>query len=127
MSDKSHIPDHNLLVMQLEMSLTVQEHLVDRNLGSVNVQRQKVHRKTGNSYMSTDVAMRLLGEMLDEMEELEHNQLEVDRCYNSMVEFILEEAEHSASELTKKRRNTKFREYWDKELSAHWHQMHNAE
>ena len=66
--------------------------------------------------------------MLLDLEELSEHQDEVNRCYSALTSFIIEEAERSCNtDLRKKRKTTKYKEYWDKELSTKWKAMHEAE
>ena len=55
-SNRSSIPDHSLLCLDIETSLTVTEQLHGNTLGSKSV-RTKVLRKTGENYMKSDTAV----------------------------------------------------------------------
>ena len=103
LTDKCHLPDQSLLVMEVETSLCVMEQLCNRNLGSVNVQQTKIRRKVGDSYMETDVAQRLLGEMLEELSSKHSTQAEVNMTYNNLTTLVLSEAEKSVETLRKKK------------------------
>ena len=127
LTEKCHLPDHNLLVMDVECSKAVIEQLVNRNLGSVIVQRKKIRRKVGKSYMNTETALRLIGDLLEEMDDVSETQHDINMKYANLVELITNEAECSVNELNKKRLGTKFKEYWDNELTVAWRNMHESE
>ena len=97
------LPDHNLLIMKIEMSMVIRENLLDRNLGSKNVNRKKIYRKVGSSYMESEAAMRVLPILLSDIENLTVNQNNVNKCYEKIITFVLEEAEKSVQRKGKKR------------------------
>ena len=111
------------------MSAIVHKNLInlDRNLGSLNVHRKKVYRKVGETYMNSDVALCVLPMLLNDLENAENSQKEINICYNNLAEFLLKEAECSLRKKSKKRKGTKYKEYWDDELSNKWKLMHKAE
>ena len=116
-SDVSHAPDHDLLMMEVELSTTVKENLQDRNLGAKNFQGlRKTYRKVGQDYMSSEMAKRVLPQLLSKMENMVANQMEINEMYK-LITLMLSEAELSANKLGKKRKSTKFKSYWDNELS----------
>ena len=68
--------------------------------------------------MESSVAMRLLDDMMMELNQVCETQSDINSKYKRLTELISDEAE---------RRQTKFKEYWDKSLSAAWKEMHEAE
>ena len=102
-SDVSQVPDHSLISTKIESSSVVLENLVsDRNLRYKSVQRQKVHRKPGESYMNGETALRLLPILLDEIEECSVNQDGINLCYTNLTNFIFDEVELSLQGKNKK-------------------------
>ena len=126
-SDVSRIPDHNMIQLELEMSGVVRESLIGRGLGTETVKRQKIYRKIGENYMSGDTAQRLLPQMIENIENNMSIQNEVDECYELFVNFLREEAEDSLKAKNKKRKTTKYKEYWNKDLSFKWKFMASCE
>ena len=102
LSERCHILDHNLMQMVVERSATVSEKLYDKSLGAVNIKRQKVQRKTGSGYMESDIALKLLPEMLHELSNNSIVQSEIDDKYNKLLKLITEEAERLTAHLKKK-------------------------
>ena len=129
LDDYCHLPDHNLLHVKLEMSAIVHENLIhsDKNLGSKSVKRTKVYRKLGESYMTSATAVRILPILMNDLEQIEKSQNDINACYNELTKFILAEAERSLGNRAQKRKGTKYKEYWDDELSRKWKLMHEAE
>ena len=52
LTDRCHVPDHNLLSMTVELSNLVVEQMLDQNLGS-KVWNRKIIRNPGESYMKS--------------------------------------------------------------------------
>ena len=73
--------------------------------------------------MNSATAECLIPTMLDELENNTNTQKDLDNCYDHLVNFLIGETEASLSCKNKKRPKTKFKEYWDDELSAKWHAM----
>ena len=126
-SNNSRLPDHNMSCMTMETLVPVLELSQDRNLGAKNVQCQKVYRKVGHEYMKSETAIRMLHTLIENFESVDGQQQEINVCYNECTHFILTEAELSLKNNRKKRKNTKFKPYWDSELSKKWKIMHEAE
>ena len=127
LNERSHVPDHSLLSMWVELSTCVKESLVGNTLGSKSVSRRKTYRKTGDNYMNSSTTLRVLPELLERMQKIEANQAEVNHVYGSLIELIEYEAENSLRTKNRKRKETKFKDYWDKELSTLWRLMHESE
>ena len=127
LSNHSHVSDHNLITMAVETLLCVNNNFNDKSLGGKNNLRAKVRRKVGVNYMTNDVTLRLLDDLLADMDSITNCQLEVDRCYSNAINFVLKEVNESCKDMGMKRKKTKFKEYWDSELSAKWKMMHECE
>ena len=85
LTDSSHLPDHNLLTVDIELAAVVHERLYenrDRNLGSNN--NQKIFRKVGEQYMKSNTAIRVLPELMKHIDNIESNQKELDERYQKM-------------------------------------------
>ena len=91
-SDNCHVPDHSLLQMSAETSGIVRAGLNDQNLGSINFSRNKIVRKVGDSYMSSEIAKCLLPTLLNDLENNIKNQEQVNEEYDKVTTFILNEA-----------------------------------
>ena len=91
LSDVCHTPDHNLLTVDIEMSTSVKEQLCGNTLGSKEVFKAKIHRKTGECYMNSELADRMIPMMISNLENLQGEQDEMNACYHSLVNFLLEE------------------------------------
>ena len=116
------IPDHSVINIELELSSSAQM-LQDRNLGSKNYQNIKIPRKVSENYMKSDVALKVLPELMCQVEQVEKNQIEVDKCYDNIAKFLYDECERTNPCKSRKRRSTKRKEYWDLELSKAWRKM----
>ena len=77
--------------------------------------------------MTSELAVRMIPELLSQFENLNNVQKEVNLCYQELTNFILEEAEGSLGTLKKKRKCRKFKDYWDDELSTQWKNMKECE
>ena len=129
-STDSRLPDHNMLVIKIEMSHIVGEGLTDRNLGNpvMSVNRTRIRRKIGENYMKSEVALRLLPEMIASFENSNFtNQNMVNECYDRFCTFLFDEVDKSMEGKQNKRNTTKIKSYWDSELSVKWKLMHNSE
>ena len=104
-SNECCIPDHNMLTMYVEMSHVVREGLLDLNLGNKvnNVNFSRIRRKVGENYMNTDVAQRLLGEMIDNVAHCDFNdQSVVNESYEQLTQFIFDQVDDSCKDKGKK-------------------------
>ena len=126
-SDKCRLPDHCMLTVGIELSMLIRENLSFKNLGSKEHHWKKIYRKMGDNYMSSQLAVRTIPQMLEELEHSCKSQKELDDVYTRLVDLIISEAESSLGEKNKKRKSTKFKEYWCSELSAKWKLMHESE
>ena len=128
LNENCHLPDHSMLCMTIELSSVLTDILLEggNTLGCFNYRSErKVLRKVGDSHMSSDLARRML---IKEFDRVETSQTAINEKYDSLVDFILEEAEKSRGMKSKHRKsNTKFKEYWDAELTASWNKMHEHE
>ena len=128
LSEVCHKPDHNLIRMEIEVAVIVSEVLLrDRNLGSESVRRAKIIRKTGNKYINGITATRMLPILLQGLEREKINQSEIDELYDKICKLLVSEAAKSLDSNSRKRKNTKRREYWDLELSVTWRDMCRTE
>ena len=129
-SDVSQVPDHNLLSLQIELSSVVRENLDDQNLGSpwkIDI-KNRVYRKKGEGYMTSELAIKILPLLLQQLERWDDkSQEEIDVVYDEVTNFMMLEAKRSLSSKQKKRCDTEYKEYWCSELLVHWKRMHAAE
>ena len=109
LSNNCHIPDHNLIEVQIEMSMIVRENLYDKNLGAINVRRIKTQRKFGNSYMKSDVACRMLPAIIEWLETTQGNQNEINSYYEQITNLLVSEANNSMTTVTRKRAKIKYK------------------
>ena len=121
-----HIPDHNVLSLEVEISGTIREELLDKNLGSKQVHRKQILRRFGDNYMNSEVANRLLPELIADMEKRDSEQETGNKIYKELCDLLLSEAEKSVNK-NRKRKHTKRKPYWDLELSKKWREMKTAE
>ena len=70
--------------------------------------------------MSSESALRLLPAIMAEIEEMEKTQTCINECCEKIISFILEEAKTSVANRGKRRKTTKYKEYWDNELTKKW-------
>ena len=77
--------------------------------------------------MNSELAMRLLPELIRDLENLQNSQEEINKCNDRINEFLLMEAAESRHGMGHRRKNTKKKEYWDAELSAKWQKMRKTE
>ena len=124
-TDKSWMPDHSLITMNVELSTVINEELNDTTLGSKEVKRQQIIRKINDEYMSSELALKLIPELVKDTEEISDVQQGLNDCYEKLVGFIMDEAESSARR--KKRPSRKTKAYWDEELSRKWRLMKECE
>ena len=127
-NDRSRIPDHNLIMMKVELSVVVREKLLDkigRNLSSDVVKRVKIYRKVGENFMNSDLAVNLLPLMLEEMNGKICAQDDINGCYTHLTDLILHEAEQSNKVNKKRHAQTEYKEYWDSELKTLWNKNDN--
>ena len=96
-TDNSRIPDHSLLVMKVELSTATNILREGGNtLGCKNYRkRTRIYRKTGESYMTSQTALRLLPLLMTEINAIDCSQTAVNECCDSIVELMLSEAENS--------------------------------
>ena len=75
--------------------------------------------------MSSELALKLIPELVKDTEEISDVQQGLNDCYEKLVGFIMDEAESSARR--KKRPSCKTKAYWDEELSRKWRLMKECE
>ena len=121
------MPDHNLLSIDLSVSVLVRESLNDKNLGSKSYQRERTIRAKGTTYMNSDTALKVLPCLIQDLEKCGETQSRINESYDSLIKFIIGEAKSSMENVTKKRSTTKYKEYWVTELANKWSLMHNVE
>ena len=122
------LPDHNLLSMEIELSRIINEELDYNSLGRKEVKRVKsCCRLTGDRYMNSELAERMIPSLLMEIDEIGATQAGMNHCYESLVDFIIEEATSSNSSKRSKRKSRKHKDYWDDELSVSWKKIKESE
>ena len=129
-TDSCRVPDHSLLTMTVELSTVVVDvlHHGGNTLGCKSYRSTgHIYRKVGDSYMSSDSALRLLPAIMAEIEETEKTQTCINECCEKIISFILDEAKESVANRGKKRKTTKYKEYWDNELMKKWNIMKEEE
>ena len=77
--------------------------------------------------MNGKLARHLLPTIIECLDKAGENQTEINACYDSITDLLLDEARSSMKNVSRKHKNTKYKEYWDKELSHRWKLMHNSE
>ena len=78
--------------------------------------------------MNSELARRLIPEMIEEIRAMNEQQNKINDMYLRVVDLILTEAEESLKTCKgKKRARTKYKEYWNSELTKRWHVTHEAE
>ena len=128
-SDASRLPDHSLLSMNIELSNILQEQLLmgGNTLGSKNYSnKNKIYRKVGDSYMKSELAKRLLPQLLCEMDDRSKCQESIDRCCEQLTDLLLDKCSRGRK-CGKRRKNTKHKPYWDDELTKRWRLLLEAE
>ena len=125
-NDRSHIPDHSLLMLEVEFSTAVIENLVGKTLGYKSIIRQKVQRNVGANYMNTVSAHRIMNTLISDLSSTEHTQVTINDNYSRLTTLLLSEAGESTKS-NKRREHTKFKEYWDDDLSSKWKNMKECE
>ena len=123
----SIIPDHAMVCVLAELSMTEVERLSDKTLGSINYSQSRIVRRPGDNYMTSEVALKLLPTMLEQIDNTAHCQDEINKCYDNIVNLLLDESERSIASRKKKRRSTQWKAYWDLELSKKWKLMKSSE
>ena len=127
-SDVSRIPDHCMLCVEVEMSVGVRDKIVSDGVEqNIPNKRTKVYRKFGEEYMNSEVAERVIPELIEMLENKVKTQNEMNECYDHLINFLTQEAEYSLKSKGKKRKVTKYKEYWDNELSKSWRNMHEKD
>ena len=124
-------PDHGLLSMTIELSsiLTDEIRQGGNTLGSKNYrQRGQIWRTVDKQYMASDTAKRMLPILIENLLDMQAEQSSLNETYDELVNFVLEEAERSRGPKSRNRRaGTKFKEYWDSELTAQWNKIREYE
>ena len=69
----------------------------------------------------------MLPMIIECIEGAERNQPEINVCYDNIVNLMLDEADSSMKAITKKRKNMKYKPYWDAALSNKWKIMQLSE
>ena len=101
-SDWSRMPDHSLLCMEIELVTVLTESVQGNTLGSKSAHRSQVKRKVGDNYINSDLAARLIPELIEDWERLNQTQAEMDDRYSKFMSFVLEEAVESTIKVPKK-------------------------
>ena len=127
LSARAHVPDHSLLSLTVELSSAVTERLCGNTLGCKELKKGKVFRKVVEQYMESETTNRLLNSMLTELATLEKHQDDMDQCFEGLVNFLLCKATESMKGRSKKQPRTKYKPYWDDDLSKKWKCMKEAE
>ena len=82
--------------------------------------KQKIFRRTGETYMTSETAKRVMPLLIEGMEQATNAQSDVNDCYTQLVSFILNEAEDANCTNHRKRKQTKYKPYWDNALAKSW-------
>ena len=77
--------------------------------------------------MASDLVMKLLPDIMENLHDNVFNQQEINDSYARIIDLILTEAESSLTGRNTRRKNTKFKSYWNAELSVKWKLMHESE
>ena len=127
----SKLPDHNVLTIKVEMSMVARlcdrNMCIDQNLGSRTSHRALAHQKKGDMYMQSETAIKFLPILLASFEKASDDQNEINLCCQNLTDFLVNEVELSMKDKNRKHKGTKFKEYWNKELSEKWATMHQAD
>ena len=127
LNEQCRIPDHNLLQCIFETSTSVNESLCGSTLGSKTVLKGNILRKTGANYMNSDVALKMLPTLLNNLAQASINQDDLNVCYVKLTDFILGEANRSIPPSKGRCETTNYKEYWDDELTKKWKYMKECE
>ena len=77
--------------------------------------------------MKSELAVRLIPVLLQEFELINGEQTMLNKNYDAFADFVLKEAEQSMEKTGRWRPVTRYKPYWDTELSVKWKLMHKAE
>ena len=126
-SDVCRPPDHNLLTATVEWSEGVRNNFCGSTLGCKSVKRKHVLRKVDDSYMCSELADRMIPQLLLDLSTTRQQQSDIDSCYDKLASFILSEAESASKPPGVRRKSTTYKPYWDLELAKCWKNMKECE
>ena len=113
LSESSHVPDHNMLCITVELSSIINEGLISgRTLGSKSVRREHILHLYWKKYMESVTALRILPSLMKQLESQMTEQKDIDENYHAVIKLILDEVKKSISNSTRKCKHTKRKEYW---------------
>ena len=104
------------------------ERLQYRNIGCKFYNNSKsVRRNPGDNYMKSNTALRLLPELLADIRETENVQSMINDRYLRIVDLVVGESSPPCEKNKGQRKTTKFKAYWNQDLSAKWKYMHKCD